>query len=75
MLLCMFFISQKTAFPSQCCATLPLHHAVIIVILFHAGKWKRHISGSGGNWQAGSAKQPQAGMKQKASASMPPSDE
>ena len=59
------FISQKTALLFQCFATVSLHHAVIIVILFHAGKWKRHISGSGGNWQVGFAKQPQAGVEQK----------
>lgn len=70
----MLFISQKTALPSHSCA-VSLHHAVIIVILFHAGKWKRFVSGSGGNWQVGFAKQPQAGAEQKHNTLMPPSDE
>lgn len=55
--------------------SVSLHHAVITVILFHGGKWKRLINGSGGNWRVGFAKQPQAGVEQKHNTVMPPSDE
>lgn len=61
-------------FASHSCATVSPHHAVIIVILFHAGKRKRLINGSGGNQQVGFAKQPQAGVKQEHNTLMPPSD-
>lgn len=71
---CFFIISPKTAFPSQSCSTISLHHAVIIVILFHAGNWKRLVCGSSGNWQVGFAKQPQGEVGQQHNALMPPSD-
>lgn len=70
-----FIVSPKTAFPSQSCSAISLHHAVIIVILFHAGNWKRLACRSGGNWQVGFAKQPQGGGAQQHNALMPPSDQ
>lgn len=70
----MSLFPQKTALPSRSCASAPLHHAVITVILFHAGKWKRPINGSGGNWQVGFAKQPRAGVRQEHNTLMPSSD-
>ena len=69
---CLLF-PWRQLFPSHSRA-VSLHHAVIIVILFYAGKWKRLINGSGGNRQEGFAKQPRAVETQEHNTLMPPSD-